>query len=169
MNAIYQPTTFETGASPFKAWAPAGLAPALGLALAAWFSFALAAQAADTSFLQAAPTNSWKNLAVTNALGAATNAVPASPSTGAETRPLTPQEWLQRGFPERTNVRAGQARILTTERQRAPAEHQLEPPCHERAWQHGGNAWLEQCRTLSCQRGDELGHGGRHQQHGGAR
>jgi protein involved in polysaccharide export with SLBB domain len=120
MRAIHRATTSEAGALPFPARLPARLSSALGLALAAWFSFALAAQAADSSSLAAGSTNSLKGLAETNALRRATNALPASSSTGAETRPLTPREWLQRNFLERTDKPAGQARTLTTELPRAP-------------------------------------------------
>lgn len=102
MKAPCQPTPRETGASPFKACVPAGLSTALGLALAAWFSFAPAAQAADSSSLPAAPTNPQPGVAATKASGTATNALPASASTGAEPRPLAPKEWLQRSFPELT-------------------------------------------------------------------
>jgi protein involved in polysaccharide export with SLBB domain len=69
------PATSKSGASPFQALLPASFSSALGLALAAWFSFASMAHPADPSPLAAA----------------ATNALPASPPTGAQTGPLTPQ------------------------------------------------------------------------------
>jgi len=141
MRAIDQPTesrAIPEGRLPSRR----ALSVFLGLPTAAWFSFASAAQAADFSPLPAPSTNvevrgtppaggsavSWSVSATgtnslesvgTNALRAATNALPGGPSTGAQTRPLTPQEWAQRNFPEAANKPAGQARTLTNQLQGA--------------------------------------------------
>ena len=50
----------------------------------------------------------------------ATQTPPRVEPSGAQTRPLTPQEWRQLNFPEESPKPAGQAPTLTAKRQRAP-------------------------------------------------